>query len=492
MDCFAKARNDETEDKAKNLSYTSSNSITKPLTAKKLKDAPMTATVKLATTPLDFDALLAKFANCNATIAIMGMGYVGFPLAIATHAKGFTVLAFDVDQKKIDSLNAGKSYLKGIADDAISSMVKEGRFSATSDAKKLAEADALIMCVPTPLNKYREPDMSYVVATTETVASALRPGQLVVLESTTYPGTTVELMQPMLEAKGLKCGEDFFIAYSPEREDPGNGFYSTHSIPKVVGADDEKSQKLAMAMYNNIVVKAVLVSSSATAEAIKLTENIFRSVNIALVNELKMVFEKMGIDVWEVIRGAATKPFGFMPFYPGPGVGGHCIPIDPFYLTWKSREFGMPTRFIELAGQINERMPGYVIDRLREGLDQHYKKGLNGSRILVLGIAYKKDVDDMRESPSVIMFEKLQHTGAIVEYHDGWIPEIPPTREHAALTGIKSQPLTKEQLATYDAVLIATEHSNVDYEFVVNNSKLVVDTRNATDKVTNKKFIVKA
>ena len=451
-----------------------------------------TAKPKLATAPVDFAALLAKLTDCKATIAIMGMGYVGFPLAIATHAKGYDVLAFDVDTKKIDSLNAGKSYLKGITDEAIGSMVREGRFHATADAKKLATADVLIMCVPTPLTKNREPDMSYVVKTTETIASVLRPGQLVVLESTTYPGTTAELMQPMLEAGGLKAGADFFIAYSPEREDPGNGFYSTHSIPKVVGADDAKSQQLAMALYNNIVTKAVLVSTSATAEAVKLTENIFRSVNIALVNELKIVFEKMGIDVWEVIRGAATKPFGFMAFYPGPGVGGHCIPIDPFYLTWKSREYGIPTHFIELAGQVNERMPGYVIDRLREGLDRHYRKGINGSRILVLGIAYKKDVDDMRESPSLIMYEKLEAYGAHVEYHDTWIPEIPPTREHANLTGLKSVPLTTAQLATYDAVLIATEHSNVDYEFVVKHSKLVVDTRNATDKVKDKTYIVKA
>jgi len=452
-----------------------------------------TTPLKIATTgTVDFEALLAKFTNADATIAIMGMGYVGFPLAIATHGKGFNVLAFDVDSKKIDMLNAGKSYLKGITDDALSSMVAAGRFHATADTKKLAEADALIMCVPTPLNKYREPDMSYVVKTTETIASILRPGQLVVLESTTYPGTTAELMQPMLEAGGLKAGDDFFVAYSPEREDPGNGFYSTHSIPKVVGADDKKSQKLAVALYSNIVVKAVLVSSSATAEAVKLTENIFRSVNIALVNELKLVYEKMGIDVWEVIDAAATKPFGFMPFYPGPGVGGHCIPIDPFYLTWKSREFGMPTHFIELAGEINHSMTGHVVKRLRQGLDTHLKKGLNGSRILLLGAAYKSDVDDMRESPSMFIWEKLEEHNAIVDYHDSFIPEIPPTREHHTLTGRKSVPLTKETLAQYDAVLIATAHSDVDFEFVVTNSKLVVDTRNATKNVKDKTHVVKA
>ncbi len=440
----------------------------------------------------DFNTLLARLTACEGTIAIMGMGYVGFPLAIATHAKGYHVLGYDVDTAKVEKLKAGKSYLKGISDEAIGAMARNGRFTASSNPEDLKNADVIILCVPTPLTKNREPDMSYVVATTQTVAEQLRPGQLIALESTTYPGTTADVMRPMLEAGGLKAGEDFYLAYSPEREDPGNGFFSTHSIPKVVGADDEKSSALAMALYSNIVTQAVPVSSSATAEAVKLTENIFRSVNIALVNELKMVFEKMDIDVWEVIRAAATKPFGFMPFYPGPGVGGHCIPIDPFYLTWKSREYGMPTRFIELAGQINERMPDYVIGRLREGLDRLYRKGINGSRILILGVAYKKDVDDVRESPSMILFEKLRDFGAVVEYHDAIIPVIPPTREHASLTGLASVPLTEAQLATYDAVLIATEHSAVDYGFVVRHSKLVVDTRNATAKITDQSRIVRA
>lgn len=433
---------------------------------------------KLAAT-VDFETLLARFTNCDATIAIMGMGYVGFPLAIATFAKGYSVLAYDIDPKKVEMLNAGKSYLKGIKDDAIANMVKESRFTATSDAKQLSKADALIMCVPTPLTKNREPDMSYVVATTETIASQLRPGQLVVLESTTYPQTTEELLKPMLEAGGLISGEDFFLAFSPEREDPGNGFYSTHSIPKVVGADDDKSRSLAMAFYTNVVTKAVPVSTSATAEAVKLTENIFRSVNIALVNELKMVFDRMGIDIWEVVDAAKTKPFGYMPFYPGPGVGGHCIPIDPFYLTWKSREYGMPTRFIELAGQINERMPDYVIGKLREAMDAKLKKGLNGANILILGISYKKDVDDMRESPSMFIFEKLEDFGATVEFHDPIIATIPPTREHARLTGKQSVPLSAKQLERYDAVIVATEHSAVDYQLVAEKSKIVVDTRNA-------------
>ena len=438
-----------------------------------------------------YEALLRSFTDRKATVAIMGMGYVGFPLAIATHKQGFSVLAFDIDAQKIEKLNQGKSYLKGIADDEIGNMVKAGRFRATTNVQQLSQADALIMCVPTPLTKNREPDLSYVESTAQMIASQLRPGQLIVLESTTYPGTTEEVIKPMLEATGLKCGEDFFLAYSPEREDPGNGYFSTHTIPKVVGADDSKSQVLSMALYDGIVSKAVLVSSAATAEAVKLTENIFRSVNIALVNELKMVFSKMDIDVWEVINAAKTKPFGFMPFYPGPGVGGHCIPIDPFYLTWKSREFGMPTRFIELAGQINERMPGYVIAHLREGIDKHLKKGLNGSRVLMLGIAYKKDVDDMRESPSLIMFERLQEAGAQVEYHDPFIPVIPHTREHDKLAGIASVPLNAKALAGYDAVLIATDHTGIDYKMVVENSKVVVDTRNATAGMTQA-YIVRA
>lgn len=321
--------------------------------------------------------------------------------------------------------------------------------------------------------------MSFVEATTATIAQSLRPGQLVVLESTTYPGTTTELLKPMLEETGLTCGEDFFLAFSPEREDPGNANFTTHTIPKIVGADDDKSRALAMALYSNVVTKAVPVSSSATAEAVKLTENIFRSVNIALVNELKMVYERMGIDIWEVIDAAKTKPFGYMPFYPGPGVGGHCIPIDPFYLTWKSREYGMPTRFIELAGQINERMPDYVIGKLREALDAKTGKGLNGSKILLIGISYKKDVDDMRESPSMFLFEKLEDAGAHVSFHDPVVPVIPPTREHKRLTGKKSVAIDAASIAGYDAVLIATEHTAVDYAMIAKHAKLVVDTRNA-------------
>lgn len=448
-------------------------------------------TKKTIEKPVEFADVLGRIESRQATIAIMGMGYVGFPLAIATHKQGFSVIAFDIDEKKVSSLNNGKSYIKTIADSDVGAMVEEGRFYATSAAEKLKDADVLIMCVPTPLTKNREPDLSFVENTTKVIASQLRCGQLVVLESTTYPSTTAEVLKPMLEGTGLVCGYDFYLAYSPEREDPGNEIYSTHSIPKVVGADDEKSRNLAVALYSNIVSKAVPVSSAATAEAVKLTENIFRSVNIALVNELKMVFAKMDIDVWEVIEAAKTKPFGFMPFYPGPGVGGHCIPIDPFYLTWKSREFEMPTRFIELAGQINAKMPDYVIDNLRLGMDKFLQKGLNGANILMLGIAYKKDVDDMRESPAMIIFERLLGFGAHVDYHDNFVPVIPPTREHKNLAGIKSVELNAKTIKKYDAVVIATDHSNVDYNMVVDSGVLVVDTRNVTAEFRNRKNIIR-
>lgn len=426
-----------------------------------------------------FENLLARVKAKDATVAIMGMGYVGFPLAIAAHTQGLRVIGFDVDVKKIEALKANRSYIKGIEASSVENMNSDGRFTATADAQDLAKADAILMCVPTPLNKYREPDMSYVVATTKTIASVLRAGQLVVLESTTYPATTEEMLKPLLEASGLQCGTDFYLAYSPEREDPGNGFYSTHTIPKVVGADDDQSRQLALALYNNIVAKVVPVSTAATAEAVKLTENIFRSVNIALVNELKIVYDKMGIDVWEVIDAAATKPFGFMPFYPGPGVGGHCIPIDPFYLTWKSREFGMPTRFIELAGEINAAMPDYVITRLREALDQRTGKGLHGAKILILGIAYKKNVDDLRESPAMFLAEKLLHHGATIAYHDPFIPTIHPTREHPTLTGYSSVAISEKDVGSYDAVVICTEHKGVDYPLIAKHAKLIVDTRNA-------------
>lgn len=413
-------------------------------------------------------------------IGIVGLGYVGIPLALAALRKGIKVIGFDIDQKRVDDLNAGRSAIKHIPMDLIAEGAGTGRFVATADFDRMAEPDALLIAVPTPLTKYREPDLSYVVKTTEAIARRLRRDQLVVLESTTYPGTTDEVMRPILEkATGLKSGEEFFLAFSPEREDPGNPDYGTSTIPKVVGGDGPDALAMALALYGALVVKAVPVSSTATAEAVKLTENIFRAVNIALVNELKTVYAAMGIDVWEVIEAAKTKPFGFMPFYPGPGLGGHCIPIDPFYLTWKAREYDVATRFIELAGEINTRMPYQVVDRLTALLDSVGHKNLSDARILILGIAYKKNIDDMRESPSLKLIELIEKRGARVEYHDPFIPMIPPTREHATLTGRKSVPVDEASLAGFDAVLIATDHDDVDYRALVAGSKLVVDTRNA-------------
>lgn len=442
--------------------------------------------------PSNAEALMHSIEQKTARIAILGMGYVGFPLAIATHAQGYPVIAFDIDAKKIEALRAGKSYLKGITDAQIAEMHATNRLEPSSNAEDLKSADILLICVPTPLTKNREPDMSFVESTTRTIASHLQKGQLIVLESTTYPGTTNDVLKPILEQTGLKSGDDFFLAYSPEREDPGNGFYSTHSIAKVVGADDDASRALVQAFYERIIETVVPVSSAMTAEAVKLTENIFRSVNIALVNELKMVFDKMGIDVWEVIDAAKSKPFGFMPFYPGPGVGGHCIPIDPFYLTWKSREYGMPTHFIELAGQINERMQSYVIERLREALDWHTQKSLRASRILIIGLSYKKNVEDVRESPSLFIFERLISAGATVDYFDPHVAQIPPTREHASLTGKTSITLNAANITSYDAVLITTNHDDVDYALLGKHAKLIIDTRNAMHNIQSTAVIVKA
>lgn len=413
-------------------------------------------------------------------VGIVGLGYVGIPLALAALRQGIKVIGFDIDQKRVDDLNAGRSAIKHIPMDLIIEAAKTGKFIATTDFDRMAEPDALLIAVPTPLTKYREPDLSYVVKTTEAIGKRLRRDQLVVLESTTYPGTTDEVMRPILEkATGLKSGEEFFLAFSPEREDPGNPDFGTSTIPKVVGGDGADALAMALALYGTLVVKAVPVSSTATAEAVKLTENIFRAVNIALVNELKTVYAAMGIDVWEVIDAAKTKPFGFMPFYPGPGLGGHCIPIDPFYLTWKAREYDIATRFIELAGEINSRMPYRVVDQLAEILDARGHKNLSDARVLVLGIAYKKNIDDMRESPSLKLIELIEKRGAHVEFHDPFIPVIPSTREHAELTGRKSVPVDAASLAGFDAVLIATDHDDVDYHALVAGSRLVVDTRNA-------------
>jgi UDP-N-acetyl-D-glucosamine dehydrogenase len=423
--------------------------------------------------------LIARIAARQFTIGIVGLGYVGIPLALTACKAGFHVIGFDIDEPRVAQINRGESFIKHIPTSAINEAVKDGRFVATTDFDRLKEADAIIIAVPTPLSKQREPDLSYVEKTAESIAPRLRKGHLVVLESTTWPGTTDEIMRPRLEVGGLKSGVDFFLAFSPEREDPGNENFSTSTIPKVVGGDGDAALDLAVALYNTLVVKTVPVSSSATAEAVKLTENIFRAVNIALVNELKVIYDKMGIDVWEVIDAAKTKPFGFMPFYPGPGLGGHCIPIDPFYLTWKAREFDVTTRFIELAGQINTGMPHYVVDRMAEALDRHAGRGLSRAKVLVIGIAYKKNIDDMRESPSLRLIEILESRGAITSYHDPHVPVIPRTREHASLAGRKSVPLDTATVENHDVILIATDHDAVDYKALVASAKLVVDTRNA-------------
>ena len=412
------------------------------------------------------------------------MGYVGQPLAIAAHGKGFAVSGFDIDPERVAGLNDGRSSIRTIPDERIAAMCASGRFRATADRQELARADIIVICVPTPLNRHREPDLSFVRATASDIARTLRPGQLVCLESTTYPGTTVEVVKPILEARGLVVGRDIFLAFSPEREDPGNPNFHTSNIPKIVGADDDSSRTLAEAFYRTLVERVVPVSSSATAEAVKLTENIFRCVNIALVNELKHVYGEMGINVWDVIDAAATKPFGFMPFYPGPGLGGHCIPIDPFYLTWKAREHDVPTRFIELAGEINTAEPRRVCDALATALSHRKRQSLNGARILMMGLAYKKNVDDTRESPALAIMRTLEARGAVVQYYDPWIAEVPETREHSEFAGRKCVEWAPETFRDrYDAALIVTDHDAVDYAALVESLDLVVDTRNATRRV---------
>ena len=424
--------------------------------------------------------LKQRFFDKTARIAVIGLGYVGLPLIEAFNDKGYDTLGCDIDDVKVKGLNVGRSPIKTIDHARVKRMVKTGRFEATADFSKLKTADAILICVPTPLTRHREPDMTYVVETGKTVAKHLRQGQLIVLESTTYPGTTAEELKPVLEATGLKSGRDFYLAYSPEREDPGNPKFNTRVIPKVVGGDGDKARDLAHALYGQVVAGVVPVSSTQTAEAVKLTENIFRAVNIALVNELKVIFTRMGIDIWEVIEAAKSKPFGYMPFYPGPGLGGHCIPIDPFYLTWKAREFGVATRFIELAGEVNQDMPLYVVRVLSDALDQRFKRGLNGTRILLLGVAYKKNVDDIRESPAFRLIELLQERGAAVDFYDPFVPVLPSTREHASLAGMKGVKWRPADFKRYDAALICTDHDAVDYGAVVKNARLVVDTRNAT------------
>ena len=423
--------------------------------------------------------LIERFRTHKATIGVIGLGYVGLPLGCAMGRKGFSVLGFDIDPTKVELINAGSSYLSHIDGREIAELRRAGHLAATADFGRLAECDAIILCVPTPLTRQREPDLGFVARTTETILPHLRPGQLVVLESTTYPGTTRDVMRPILERSGLKSGRDFFLAYSPEREDPGNASFSTAAIPKVVGGDGPDALRLACALYDEVVTRSVPVSSLEAAEAVKLTENIFRSVNIALVNELKVVFEAMGIDVWEVIEAAKSKPFGYMPFYPGPGLGGHCIPIDPFYLTWKAREFDVTTRFVELAGEINTAMPLRVVMRTIEALSEHAGRAPKGARMLILGVAYKKNVDDTRESPAFRIMELLEKRGVHLEFHDPMVAEIPMTREHAAFAGRRSVPLTRDVVSGFDAAIICTDHDAVDYASLVAWSHLVIDTRNA-------------
>ena len=432
------------------------------------------------------------FQGAPLKVGIIGCGYVGLPLALRFAEAGHSVLGFDTDPAKIKKLNQGQTYIEHIPGAKIQQFVRSEQFGATGDFQRLAELDAVLICVPTPLDERREPDLSYVEQTARAISPNLRRGQLVVLESTTYPGTTEELVLPILEQSGLRCpianghdaqnvATDFFLAFSPEREDPGNKQFGLAQIPKVVGGVNPPSGRAAAALYAQVVARVVPVSSTRTAEMTKLLENIFRCVNIALVNELKMLGLRMGIDIWEVIDAAATKPFGFMPFYPGPGLGGHCIPVDPFYLSWKAREYDFATRFIELAGEVNTAMPYHVVDAIATALNGH-QKSLMGSRILVLGVAYKKDVDDLRESPTLKIMQLLGQRGAQVEYNDPYFPQLHKMR-HYDYSGMRSVELTPKVLASYDCVVIATDHSSYDYPAIVEAAQLVIDTRNATRRI---------
>ena len=437
-----------------------------------------------------FDELQQRIRNKQATVGVVGLGYVGLPLIEAFVSRGLQAIGFDVDPSKVDQLNAGHSYIRHIGSDRVAAWCESGEFEATADMRRLSEPDVLLICVPTPLSESRDPDLSFVEGTARSIARVLRPGQLIVLESTTYPTTTRDVVLPILEETGLAAGRDFYLAYSPEREDPGNPVYSAAGIPKVVGGHDAQSLALASALYAHAVVKVIPVSNMEVAEACKILENTYRAVNIALVNELKMLFDRMGIDVWEVVDAAKTKPFGFQAFYPGPGLGGHCIPIDPFYLTWLARRQGLATRFIELAGEVNSRMPEYVISRLAEFLNDDGKP-IRGSRICVLGVAYKKDVDDPRESPSFVLMELLIARGARLTYNDPHVPRLPRTRQHD-LPEMASAKLTPEFLAAQDCVLIATDHSAYDYELIGRHARLVLDTRNAMRNVSRRENIRQA
>jgi len=432
--------------------------------------------------------LLKKIEAKKARVGVIGLGYVGLPLVKTFLQKGFRVTGFDIDQKKVDMLNRGKSYIRHISAAELKDFLGRRKFKASADFRALRDVDAILICVPTPLDGHGSPDLSYVLNSTITVAEHIRKGQLVILESTTYPGTTDDEMLPILEAGGLRGGRDFFLAFSPEREDPGNKNFSTATTPKVVGGLTPDCLRVAKALYDQIIVRTVSVSSTKAAESTKLLENIFRSVNIALVNELKMIFDRMGIDVWEVIRAASSKPFGFMPFYPGPGLGGHCIPIDPFYLTWKAKEVDYQTKFIELAGEINTFMPYYVREKTVTALNER-GKSIKGAKVLVLGLAYKKDIDDSRESPSLKIISLFRAKGAKVSYNDPFIPKLAGHREYPGME-LMSVPLTPALLRKSDAVVISTDHTSYDYDWIVKHAPLVVDTRNAIKR--RRKNVVKA
>lgn len=426
-----------------------------------------------------YENLLSTLSDRSATAGIIGLGYVGLPLAVATARQGFSTIGFDIDPSKMEQINSGESYIDAVSKEELSRLVSAGALTATNDLDRLGECDVVVICVPTPLSRHRDPDLSFIENTGKDIAKRLRTGQLVVLESTTYPGTTREVLKPILESGGLVSGRDFFLGFSPEREDPGNASFETATIPKVVAGDGAHANELMIAFYGAVVERVVPVSSPDVAEAVKITENVFRAVNIALVNELKLIYGAMGIDVWEVIRAAATKPFGYMPFYPGPGLGGHCIPIDPFYLTWRAREFEISTRFIELAGEINTAMPNHVVDVLSRTIDERLNIAVSVAKILIVGLSYKKNVNDTRESPTFRLISLLEGRGATVSFHDPYVPTIPNTREHPEFSGRSSTAISRDSVRQFDAILIATDHDNIDYELIAGDAKLIVDTRNA-------------
>jgi UDP-N-acetyl-D-glucosamine dehydrogenase len=437
------------------------------------------------------DDLLASITSHRATIGIIGLGYVGLPLVLRFGEEKFKVIGFDVDPEKVSKLNAGQSYIRHIEAERIQPLVKEKQFQATTDFSRLSEADCIIICVPTPLTSKKDPDLQYIEKTGIALTKTLRKGQLISLESTTYPGTTEEVLLQQFKQTGLEVGKDYFLVFSPEREDPGNAKFSTRTIPKIVGGTTPACLELGKALYSQVIDRVIPVSSTQAAELVKLLENIYRCVNIALVNELKMLTDRMGIDIWEVIDAASTKPFGFTPFYPGPGLGGHCIPIDPFYLSWKAKEYDFATRFIQLAGEVNSAIPHYVVDRLTSALNDK-GKSVKGSKVLVLGVAYKKDVDDVRESPALEIMEILQDKGADLQYHDPFIPKLHKMRKYD-FSYMSSTPLGDGVLSSFDAVLVTTDHTGIDYQWIVDNAQIVVDSRNATRAVKqNRQKIVKA